>query len=438
MQLKPRGGADNLRAGLMAATCALLAPAVKSQAVTGSDGAATQVDSGVLYYQEDQGRIRSLDAIVKLNHDFGDERVLGVTASVDSLSGGSPNGAVAQHQAQTFTTPSARAGEDDEREREGDDDEAGKEYIVAAGEQPLDPSFRDLRVAADLSWSQPLGIGNRLALGGHVSVEHDFMSASANLLFSHDFNRKNTTLAFGVSGELDRIKPVGGIPVAGSDFSQLQKGGTDSKHVLGAQLGVTQVLTRSWLVQLNLSLDSAQGYLDDPYKIVSQVDAAGVATGYLFESRPDSRRRSSAYLGSKLALGRSVLDVAWRYGMDDWGIHSQTVEAQWRLPIGGATYLQPQLRWYRQQAADFYSLYLAPGTPAGFASADPRLAAFDARTAAVKLGVPLGHGAEFAVRIEGYEQDAKQHHSGLAGLAGLDLNPRLRALMLQLDYRFGF
>lgn len=442
MQLKPKAGAGNLRAGLMAATCALLAPAAKAQGV-GGDDASTTVDSGVLLYQEDKGRIQSLDAIVKLSHDFGDERVLSATASVDSLSGGSPNGAVAQKSVQTFTTPSGSSlvpgGGPGPGDDEDDDDEGGRVYQVAAGEQPLDPSFRDLRYAADVNWSQPLGIGNKISANGHVSVEHDFQSASTSLLFSRDFNSKNTTVGLGVSGEFDRIDPIGGVPLAGSDYTLFDKSnGAETKHVLGAQLGLTQVLARNWIAQLNFSVEDSSGYLNDPYKIVSLVDAGGVTSGYRFESRPDARQRRSVWLGSKLALGRSVLDVSLRYATDDWGIDSETVEARYRLRVGGSMYLEPHLRWYRQGAADFYRLYLT-GADAAMAnmSADPRLAAFTGTTLGIKFGMPVGRN-EFAVRLEGYQQDPKLRSSSLAGLAGLDLNPRLRAVMLQLDWNFGF
>jgi len=438
MQLRPKSGAGNLRAGLMAATCALLAPAAKAQAPA-SDGAtdSTRVDTGLLYYQEDQGRVRSVDAIVKLSHDYGDERVLSATGAVDVLSGGSPNGAVPQKSVQTFTTPSGSSlvpgggGE-------GDDDK-GKLYAIAPGAQPLDPNFRDLRVAGDLNWSQPLGIGSTLAANGHLSVEHDFRSASASLLYSRDFNSKNTTLGMGLSGEFDRINPIGGVPVAGSDYASFLKDGNASKHVLGAQLGITQVLARNWIAQLNLSADKANGYLNDPYKILSHVDATGLTSGYRFESRPDSRQQHSVWLGNKVALGSSVLDLSFRYGADDWGISSGTIEARYRFRIGGAAYLEPQLRWYRQDAADFYRLYL---TDADLAmrevSADPRLGAFTAKTIGVKLGLPRDNGGELALRLEAYQQDPREHSSALPGLSGLDLNPRLRSLLLQVDWRFGF
>jgi len=42
------------------------------------------------------------------------------------------------------------------------------------------------------------------------------------------------------------------------------------------------------------------------------------------------------------------------------------------------------------------------------------------------------------LRLEGYQQDPKVRSSSLAELSGLDLNPRLRAVVLQLDWRFGF
>ena len=436
MQLKNKAG-DNLRAGLMAATCALLAPAAKAQAPAADAPDNNKVDTGLLYYQEDGGRVRSIDAIVKLAHDFGDERVLTATGAVDVLSGGSPNGAVPQKSTQTFTTPSGSSltphgGEED--------DDQGKLYTIAPGKQPLDPNFRDLRVAGDLNWSQPLGIGSTLATNGHLSVEHDFRSASGSVLYSRDFNSKNTTLGAGLSAEFDSTNPIGGVPVAGSSYDSFTKDGSSaSKHVLGGQLGITQVLSRNWIAQLNFSVEKASGYLNDPYKILSRVDATGVTTGYLFESRPDSRQQHSVWLGNKVALGSSVLDLSFRYGSDDWGISSRTVEARYRFRVGGTAYLEPQLRWYRQDAADFYRLYL---TGADLAmtdkSADPRLGAFTAKTIGVKLGLPRENGGELAVRLQAYQQDPRDAGSALPGLAGLDLNPRLRSVLLQFDWRFGF
>jgi hypothetical protein len=436
MQLKNKVGAGNLRTGLIAAACALLSPAIRAQAPAAGDVEATQVDTGLLFYQEDADRVRNIGAVVKLTHDFGDERVVGATLAIDSLTGGSPNGAIASNSAQTFATPSSTnlSG----IPGPGDDDKSAL-YTIAAGKQPLDTVFHDTRVAADLNWSQPLGIGNKMSVGGHFSGEFDFLSVSGNAAFSRDFNDKNTSLSLGASAEFDQIKPVGGAPVPGSVYSLQQKtAGDESKNVLGTQFGITQVLARNWVAQINLSMDRATGYLNDPYKILSRVAGTGAVSGYQFESRPDSRTRSSIYVGNKVALGRQVLDLSFRYGTDDWGINSSTIEAHYRIALRGAMYIEPQLRWYQQGAADFYRLYLTSAdATTGPMSSDPRLADFTATTMGLKFGMPLANGDELSLRLVSYQQDAKQHTSSLSALTGLDLNPRLRAIVLQLGWRFG-
>ena len=64
-----------------------------------------------------------------------DERVLGAQIAVDSLTGGSPNGAVAQKSVQTFATPSGSSLT--QTPRRGDDDDHEQLYTIAAGRQPL-------------------------------------------------------------------------------------------------------------------------------------------------------------------------------------------------------------------------------------------------------------------------------------------------------------
>lgn len=442
MQLNNPAGTIGLRASLMAATCALLSPAARPAApeVTAAKAEDTTIDAGLLYYKEDKGRVQSIDAIVKLTHDFGDERTLSATVAVDSLTGGSPNGAIASNSVQTFATPSgtsATPGGGGGGGEEEDDEE--RFYTIAPGAQPLFPDFHDLRVAADINWSQPLGIGNKMSVGAHLSKEYDFLSASANAAFSRDFNSKNTTLSLGISAEFDQIDPVGGTPVPGSNYNLLSKtSGNESKKVLGGQLGLTQVLARNWIAQLNFSLDRSSGYLNDPYKLLTRVDATGAVTGYQFEDRPDSHTRRSVYLGNKVALGRSVLDLSWRYGTDNWSIHSNTAEARFRIPLGASLHLEPHLRWYKQDAAEFYRLYLTSvDSTSDPMSADPRLGAFTAKTIGVKLSKDLSNGDEISMRLEAYQQDPKVNSSTLPALAGLDLNPRLRALMLQFGWRFG-
>ncbi len=451
MQLTNKPGA--LRLGLMAAACSLLAPTLPAQeapsALSDSDGS-MKADVGLFHYSENGGRIQSLDAIVDLKRDYGDEHVLGAHLALDTLSGGSPNGALPQRAAQTFATPSgtslqASTGTGPVTYTTASGRTVAQLakvtlYTTNAGALPLDPNFKDRREALDLSWSQPLGLDRHIAFGGHFSHEMDFLSVAGNAFISQDFNNKNSTLGVGLNAEFDQVKPIGGVPVAGSDYTLLQKTDSRSKQVKGGQIGLTQVIARYWIVQANYSLDKSNGYLTDPYKIMSLVDGTGTVTGYAFERRPEDRTRRSFYVGNKVALGSTVLDVSYRHGMDSWGINTDTVDARYRFTVGNPDlYLEPHLRWYRQGKADFYSLYLdGSATLPTYMSADPRLAAFTGQTIGVKLGLLLANEQEVTFRLEGYQQDPSQRHSNLSALSGLDLNPALRSVVFQVNWRYGY
>ena len=58
--------------------------------------------------------------------------------------------------------------------------------------------------------------------------------------------------------------------------------------------GVTRTINRRTVAQLNFAFGLASGYMTDPYKVFSVVDAPnGVEWDQYFEGRPDSRNRWS-------------------------------------------------------------------------------------------------------------------------------------------------
>jgi hypothetical protein len=125
-------------------------------------------------------------------------------------------------------------------------------------------------------------------------------------------------------------------------------------------VGVTQVLTRNWLSEFNISVDRFHGYLNDPYKITSIIDSAGNTTGYEYESRPDQRTRKSAYWENRVAWNSQVSTaLSLRYMSDDWGVRSDTalLHLCWQLS-NRDRYIEPTIRWYRQTAADFYTPFI--------------------------------------------------------------------------------
>jgi hypothetical protein len=204
---------------------------------------------------------------------------------------------------------------------------------------------------------------------------------------------------------------------------------------------------------LNYSYSDSSGYLNDPYKILSVVDpvtgdaiarvpvagARGPTGVYLFESRPDTRRKQALYGELKKYLNGKVLSVSYRYMTDDWGIDSNTIEARVRWPLQTGMYVEPTLRFYTQTAADFYKLSLPAGQPLPrYASADYRLSDFNGTTVGLKFGRELTDGRQWSARLEYYQQTGNTPSGLLIGnQATRDQTPGLKAIIAQFSYRFG-
>lgn len=396
-----------------------------------------QIDTAALLYKENDGRVQAMEPVINMKKDYGDERVLNLKLVLDSLTGASPNGATPASKAQTFTGPSGNA-----------------KYTAAPGELPLDDQFKDTRTAISAGWQQPIGNDMRVNVGGNVSKEYDFFSMGLNGAIARDINNKNTTLSAGLNLEFDSISPVGGAPEPLTLVSGQQKNGDDSRSQYDLLLGVTQILGRHSLLQLNYGLSSSSGYHTDPYKMLTVLDGsgnliAGAAPGeyqYLYESRPDTRLRHSLFAGWKYIFTEDVVDLSYRFTTDDWGIQSNTLDAKYHWVAGEKFYVEPHLRWYSQTEADFYKPYLTEGVDVSAgtldplvteASADSRLGAFDALTYGVKFGYALGKDSEVNFRVEQYTQTANKVNAPTSGdLAGQDIVPDLKSMWVQFGYSF--
>ncbi|HLW23184.1 MAG TPA: DUF3570 domain-containing protein, partial [Steroidobacteraceae bacterium] len=391
------------------------------------------LDSALAYYHEN-GRIRAVEPIVDVSKVFSGGSTLGVDGVFDSLSGSTPNGALPSRAPQTFASPSAKglgAG--------------SRTYTTAPGGLPVDPHYHDERVAFGLAWNQPLTRTLGLSLGAKVSDEHDFVSLTTSASLASAFNEKNTTVSLGITDEIDSVKPIGGAPLAGSNYALFEKtGGSKSKDGVGALLGVTQIITRQWISEFDLSADRFTGYLNDPYKIISVLDGGGHVTGYQYESRPDERTRRGAYLENRLAGNALSAALSLRYTSDDWRVRSDTAELRMRWTFAERVrYLEPVVRWYRQTAADFYVPWLDAALQTGttFASSDSRLAPLHSMTYGIKFAERMGdasdpQASELNVRLQYYRQTFDSPRSIPAALQGLDLIPALNAIMLQVGWRF--
>jgi hypothetical protein len=434
MQLKRRR-AREIGAPLAAATCALLGQSVPAD-VSAQELTPWDLDTSLLIYSESDGRVQDTSLSVRARKELREERFLGLTLAIDSLTGASPSGAVPAGVVQTFTSPSGNS-----------------QYFVAAGAQALDTSFLDTRTAITANWEMPVSRLALFSVGASLSDEFDYTHTGINANLARDFNNRNTTLSFGLALANDTIDPVGGSPVALAPMlgvgDTTNKRAGQSKDVTDWLIGVTQVVNRHTILQLNYSLSQADGYLTDPYKVLSVVDpvtgnpvAGPSGSGlyrYLYESRPEARDKQSVFALLKRDMRGDVLETSYRYMTDDWGVDSHTLELRYRWSFGAERYLQPHVRFYQQTAAEFYRTVLFDGAALPlYATADHRLGEFDGLTVGLKYGQATAGGGEWWARIEYYTQTGMASPGSAVGaLANYDLYPDLNALIAQFSYKFG-
>jgi len=458
MQLKKP---KSIRSRLSKATCLLLGtPAAAISNVQASEFAASKWDfeSAILYYSE-LNRVTAVEPVISAKQDLNNDKSFTVKLAMDVLSGASPSGAVPSSKPQTFASTSGGTG-----------------YSIAANELPLDPTFKDQRFAANLSWETPVTRQLKRISGLSFSAETDYLSLGATYTLTYDTNHKNTTWTAGLGVNSDRIAPIGGkheglVEVPTTVTNQGQGGGEDDEHEGGGEgleafldgekklssdilLGVTQVLSRKSLLQVNYGYGKTTGYMNDPYKMVTVVDPANSPTAgqpvakdaannlypYIYENRPDSRTKQSVYWKLNHQFNEDVVYLSYRYYWDDWDIKSHTYDLRYRLQLSKHTYLQPHYRYYQQSAANFYRYFLVYSgagqfTPPEYVSADYRLGEMSGSTVGLLYGAEFSKSSEFTFRVEYMKQSGEGHPKEAVGdLKQYDLFPEFSAMILQLNY----
>ena len=427
----------SISATLAAATCALLGTTAATP-VDAQEEPRWDFNTSLLYYGEDDDRVQDVSFKSIIRRLYADDRTLSLGLTVDTLTGATPNGAIRQDGPQSFTRPSGSGA-----------------YTESAGELPLDDTFKDTRVAITAGWQQPAGERGLLSAGFSASNEYDYLHLGVNASYAYDFNNRNTTLSAGFAFANDSIEPVGGAPMPLTNMLDVgdtsNREGDQDKDVLDLVLGVSQVISKNLVVQANYSFSQSDGYLNNPYKVLSLVDGVtgdtlpnvpgpngGPSGQFLFESRPDERTQHSLYTQAKYYMNGKVLDASYRYMTDDWEIDSHTLDFRFRFPFGEANYLEPHVRFYTQNEAEFYRLSLdGSALLPPFASSDYRLGNFDGITVGLKYGWKTRNDNDMSVRAEWYQQSGSIPAEQFIGnQSSRDNYPDLNAVILQFSYRF--
>ncbi len=215
-----------------------------------------------------------------------------------------------------------------------------------------------------------------LDVGGGVSVEPDYDSHFVNANTRWDFNRKLTTVNTGLSYtnssiNAERDPNAEGVYI---DYSSQTVPGSKSTDTITGEredwathFGLSQVLNKNAVLDGGFSYTRSSGFLENPYKaptfVFKDPERAPIAPGVyqasvinVLENRPGVRNQFTWDM--RYAQYVSPLDAAlhfdYRYFRDDWGINAHTFDASWDQPVGHGWTVTPRIRYYSQDAADFY------------------------------------------------------------------------------------
>jgi len=408
MQLSPTRPATALRLRLRAAAAALLAAGAVNAARAETPAARWQFDATGLGYVE-RSRTVVIEPVARITRLFESGQSLWLQTTLDAMTGASPTGAQPSGRVQTVTSAS------------------GTVSTSTANQVPTAP-FHDFRGALDLGGVQPLGGIASIAASGHYSREKDYTSRGGTGQFSLDLDRHLITVTVGGSLYRDTVTPVGGIRVPLSDGTSFLPEGALPRRTSEGSAGISRVLSRRWMVSLNGSRTHEEGYLTEPYKIVSLIEGDGTPSpdSLLTEGRPGTRNRNALMASSVYHLTDDVLYASYRYYWDDWGVRSHTLDLKYHEELPLHDYLVPHLRLYTQTRADFFVFGLPQGGAVPrYATSDLRLGPLHSVTLGLTYGFTLpDHPGEFTIRGEYIHQWGDGHPASAIGVQQqLDLFP---------------
>ena len=164
------------------------------------------------------------------------------------------------------------------------------------------------------------------------------------------------------------------------------------------------MVSRRWLPDVDGDDAHAEdGYLTEPYKVVSTVDTiSGESVGQLTEQRPDAADAQQTCLPARsVAVGDDVLHLSYRYYWDDWSLDSHTVDLKYRHDVSDHSWIaaaRALLRAERRRPSTPRASSRGAPLPA-FASSDYRLGPLRTTTVGMTFGFRVAASAgEWTIR----------------------------------------
>ena len=263
-------------------------------------------------YREDDDRITVVTDGAAVNQDIGLNGHLQLTGTIDAVSGATPTGRPAP---------------------------PGSDQVVLT-------EIHTRRKAWSGDYSEQIKNFN-IDAGFAESRESDYVSYGWSLNTLTDFNEKNTTLRAGIAGTDDRVEVF-------YEPAYLPK------HSNDAIVGITQLLSPTTFVTVNLTAGRSSGYLSEPHKFVEKgieiLPGLDLEEGF-GENSPNARDREALFASINHAFVgvHGAIEGSYRFYTDSFRHRrAPTVALSWIQHVGSRVILEPFARYYTQTAARFY------------------------------------------------------------------------------------
>lgn len=210
-------------------------------------------------------------------------------------------------------------------------------------------------------------LGDTILNAGFTSSdENDFKAETASFGVRQEIFGGLTAVSLGYARGSDEIGQV-----MDPDFLR-----TADRNIY--RLGVAQVITKNFVMNLDYEGITDEGYLNNPYRQVRYEVVGG--PGYLWQSEvyPATRTSSGVAAGGRYFLGEgSVVYGNARLYSDSWGINAWNAKAGYTFTYRDKWMFDVSYRHYSQSAADFYSDLFPYVDAQNFLGRDKEISAFN-------------------------------------------------------------
>ena len=205
------------------------------------------------------------------------------------------------------------------------------------------------------------------------SDENDYEANTAGFDISHDMFGDLTTVSLGFSRGDDTVMRVD-APDFEEDLSRYQY-----------RVSLSQILTKTIKAAISYEATVEDGFLNNPYRFVI---IGNVPQGLGSEVYPGTRTSQATKIqATKYWDIRAATTLAYRYFRDTWDIVAHTIDFTYSQYIGERWLTDLYLRYYTQDAADFYSNNFAVAR--NYMARDKELSTFDNYSIGAKVSYKL-------------------------------------------------